>query len=48
VKYGGGAARVTLQDLSGEATVWVEDDGPGIPEDALERVFERRWCTNRA
>jgi signal transduction histidine kinase len=40
VKYGGGAARVTLQDLSGEATVWVEDDGPGIPEDALERVFE--------
>lgn len=40
VKYGGGGACVTLRDLSGETTVWVEDDGPGIPEAALESVFE--------
>ncbi|WP_243634779.1 ATP-binding protein [Roseicella frigidaeris] len=39
VKYGGGA-RVTLSDVSGDATVWIEDSGPGIPEDELEAVFE--------
>ncbi len=40
LKYGGGIARVTLQDLSSEATVWVEDEGSGIPETAMEAVFE--------
>nr|WP_264185723.1 ATP-binding protein [Roseicella aerolata] len=39
VKYGGGA-RVTLSDLSGAATVRIEDDGPGIPASELEAVFE--------
>src|SRR5207237_661988 len=36
----GGRARVTLRREAGEAVVTVEDDGPGIPEDELERVFE--------
>ncbi len=40
VKYGGGTARVTLENASGSAMVWVEDDGAGIPEAALEVVFE--------
>jgi signal transduction histidine kinase len=39
VKYGGGA-RVTLDNASGAATVWIEDDGPGIPGPELEAVFE--------
>ncbi|WP_241671253.1 ATP-binding protein [Dankookia rubra] len=39
VKYGGGA-RVTLSDVSKDATVWIEDDGPGIPEAEQEAVFE--------
>ncbi|WP_149536735.1 ATP-binding protein [Siccirubricoccus phaeus] len=39
VKYGG-AARVTLSDLSGDATVRIEDDGPGIPAPELGAVFE--------
>jgi signal transduction histidine kinase len=39
VKYGGGA-RVHLADRPDAATVRVEDDGPGIPEEALEAVFE--------
>jgi len=39
VKYGG-AARVKAFALDGAAVVTVEDDGPGLPEDELEAVFE--------
>ena len=39
VKYGGGA-RVALEDRPEAVTVRVEDDGPGIPDAALETVFE--------
>ncbi len=39
VKYGG-AARVKAFALDGRAVVTVEDDGPGLPEDELEAVFE--------
>jgi signal transduction histidine kinase len=39
VKYGGGA-RVSLDADAAAVTVRVEDDGPGIPEEALETVFE--------
>lgn len=31
--------RVTLRSEPGAAEVWVEDDGPGIPEDKREDVF---------
>lgn len=39
VKHGGGA-RVSLEERPGAVTVRVEDDGPGVPEAALEAVFE--------
>ena len=39
VKYGH-RARIRLGEDGGEAVVTVEDDGPGIPADAVERVFE--------
>jgi len=39
VRYGG-TARVTLQKGSDGFDVVVEDNGPGIPEDKLEDVFE--------
>ncbi len=39
VKYGG-AARVKAFAQDGRAVVTVEDDGPGLPEDELEAVFE--------
>ncbi|MCQ8279656.1 ATP-binding protein [Acetobacteraceae bacterium KSS8] len=40
IKYGGGA-RVTLKPPhDGHVCVLIEDDGPGIPADMLERVFE--------
>ncbi len=39
VRYGG-AARVQLQSSHGFALVIVDDDGPGIPPEDLERVFD--------
>jgi signal transduction histidine kinase len=39
VKYGN-AARVTLTTEDGMAMVTIEDDGPGLPPDELERIFE--------
>ncbi|CAH1658621.1 stimulus-sensing domain-containing protein [Chelatococcus asaccharovorans] len=37
----GAEIRVTLQRLPQEVEIVVEDDGPGIPPHALERIFER-------
>ena len=39
VKYGG-AARVAIQATASAVTIDIEDDGPGIPEAELQRVFE--------
>jgi signal transduction histidine kinase len=39
IKYGG-RARVTLDDDVEHVRIRIADDGPGIPEDELERVFE--------
>jgi signal transduction histidine kinase len=36
-----GAVRVRLEQVGTEACLMVEDDGPGLPADALERVFDR-------
>jgi signal transduction histidine kinase len=40
IKYGGGYARVKLRVEGGCAVADIVDDGPGIPEAELERVFE--------
>lgn len=39
IKYGGGAT-VTLKTEDGAAVVEIADQGPGLPEAELERVFE--------
>jgi two-component system sensor histidine kinase ChvG len=36
-----GSVRVTCRQLRGEVEVVVEDDGPGINPDAMEKIFER-------
>jgi len=42
-KYGGGSVFVTIDAESeeDECTIWVEDDGMGIPDDERERIFDR-------
>lgn len=39
IKYGK-AARVRLADRDTSLQIEIDDDGPGVPEDELERVFE--------
>ena len=43
----GAEVGVTLRTADGEALIEVRDNGPGIPDDALERVFEAGWSTKR-
>jgi signal transduction histidine kinase len=47
-KYGGGSVFVTIdpeddsaEGRAGECLIWVEDDGPGIPEAERIRIFDR-------
>jgi len=51
IKYGrqAGWVRVGAQRLpEPKVQVWVEDNGPGIPPEARERVFERFYRVDRA
>lgn len=41
----GGEVRVSLSGGRGQAQVTVEDDGPGIPPDNLETIFERFYTS---
>ena len=43
-KYGGGSVFVTIDAEPDDpqcCVVWIEDDGPGIPEEERERIFDR-------
>jgi two-component system sensor histidine kinase ChvG len=40
-----GSVRVALKRTGGQVTVTVEDDGPGIPPENLETVFERFYTS---
>ncbi|MEJ2375075.1 MAG: ATP-binding protein, partial [Pseudolabrys sp.] len=37
----GGSVRVTCRKLKGEVEITVDDNGPGIPPDAVQKIFER-------
>jgi protein-histidine pros-kinase len=36
----GGAARLSVQPLADGVALWVDDDGPGIPPELIEQVFQ--------
>ena len=38
IRYGGGAA-VSIKAANGQAFLYVDDEGPGIPEDRIEGLF---------
>lgn len=40
-RHGGGLRRVTVTCRDGMAHVWVDDAGPGVPQDDRERIFDR-------
>lgn len=39
--HGGGLVRLSVQRAGGRVRIEVDDDGPGVPVEARERVFER-------
>lgn len=50
IKYGraGGSIKVAAQQEGESLRMRVQDDGPGIPADAQERIFERFFRVDRA
>jgi two-component system phosphate regulon sensor histidine kinase PhoR len=50
VKYGGGDGRVVVGARlnDGMVEMYVQDNGPGLPTDSLERVFERFYRVDKA
>ena len=48
LKFAGSSIVVGSSDMDPEVTVWVEDDGPGIPPADLPHVFEPFWHSVRS
>ncbi|MCV2356767.1 sensor histidine kinase N-terminal domain-containing protein [Paucibacter sp. B2R-40] len=42
----GGHVELSVSEIAGRPTLWVDDDGPGIPAEDRERVFDRFYRRN--
>jgi two-component system sensor histidine kinase BaeS len=47
LKFATGAITVGTDREGDQVTVWVDDDGPGIPSDEVPHVFEPFWRSHR-
>jgi two-component system phosphate regulon sensor histidine kinase PhoR len=48
IKYGGECVCISASQANGELDLCVEDDGPGIPAEACDRIFERFFRVDKA
>ena len=48
IKYGGACVCVSASRANGELDLCVEDDGPGIPAEVCDRIFERFFRVDKA
>ncbi|MED5278767.1 MAG: ATP-binding protein, partial [Verrucomicrobiota bacterium] len=48
IKYGGECVCVSAKSDGSEIDLCVTDDGPGIPDEACERIFERFYRVDKA
>ena len=48
IKYGGECVRISASQADGELDLCVADDGPGIPVEACDRIFERFFRVDKA
>lgn len=46
IDHGGSDVTISVGILEGDAGFYIADDGPGIPEDSLEKVFDRGFSTS--
>lgn len=48
IKYGAGTVRISVAQKNENLQLCISDEGPGIPPESLERVFERFYRVDRA
>ena len=48
IKYGGECVYVSASHMDGKLDLCVSDDGPGIPAEACDRIFERFFRIDKA
>ncbi len=46
VEHGGNAVTVTIGDVDAESGFYVADDGPGVPKDERENIFQSGYSTS--